>query len=274
MRELRFILLLYSARFFRGKGCPGFVEKVHKLLYTKPLMRFLLVSDIHANLPALEAFLDYRESRRLSGEPVYFLGDYVNLGAFPEETVCLLRSLPGKVYLAGNHDRYIVNERALDHNPYFGNPQGVIHCRWTRDQLSAENRAWLAALPTRHQFDADGCHVDMIHGRHGSDEETLDETKIETDRRVAYICGHTHVPRNQRVGLAHIFNPGSLGKPLDRDNRASFGIVTVVSGEASLEVIRVEYDIDRAVNALEERDVPWRAGIMRSLKAAEYTDED
>jgi hypothetical protein len=50
--------------------------------------------------------------------------------------------------------------------------------------------------------------------------------------------------------------------------------VTVVSGEASLEVIRVEYDIDRAVNALEERDVPWRAGIMRSLKAAEYTDED
>ncbi len=237
-------------------------------------MKFILASDIHANLPALEAFFEYLEGRGLSREPVYFLGDYVNLGPFPEETISLLRGFPGKIYLSGNHDRYIVNEHALDHNPYFGNPDGIKHCRWTRDQLSPENMEWLKSLTVRHRFSGDGWMVDMIHGRHGSDEETLDETKIDTASRILYICGHTHVPRNQAVRKARIFNPGSLGKPLDRDNRASFGIVTASGPDATLEVVRIAYDIERTVRALEEREVPWRGGIINSLRTAIYTDEE
>ncbi len=237
-------------------------------------MRFILASDIHANLPALEAFFDRIDSGDLAGLPVYFLGDYVNLGPFPEETVTLLRSYPGKVFLAGNHDRYIINERALDHNPYFGSPEGVIHCRWTRNQLSADNLAWLRALTVRHRFEAGKWTVDMIHGRHGSDEETLDETKIETDRKILYICGHTHVPRNQTVKECRIFNPGSLGKPLDRDNRAAFGVVDIEGDRADLTVVRIPYDIERAVRALDEREVPWRGGIINSLRTAIYTDEE
>ncbi len=237
-------------------------------------MKFILASDLHANLPALESFFNYLEANSLSREPVYFLGDYVNLGPFPEETITALRAFPGKIYLGGNHDRYIINERALDHNPYFGSPDGVIHCRWTRDQISPENLEWLRVLTIRHQFEAEGFHVDMIHGRHGSDEETLDESKIETGRNILYICGHTHVPRNQAVKKARIFNPGSLGKPLDRDNRASFGIVEVTGDTVSFEVVRIPYDIERTVRALDERQVPWRKGIINSLRTAVYTDEE
>lgn len=237
-------------------------------------MKIMLVSDIHANLPALEAFSAYRTKNRLEGIPLYFLGDYVNLGPFPEETVNLLRSFSGEVYLAGNHDRYIINEHALDHNPYFGNREGILHCRWTRDQLSPGNLEWLRKIPTRHQFDLGAFHVDMVHGRHDSDEETLEAGAIDSKRKIVYACGHTHVPRNQSVGLAHIFNPGSLGKPLDQDNRASFGIVDVTGESASLEVVRIPYDIERTVRALEDREVPWRKGIINSLRTAVYTDEE
>ena len=236
-------------------------------------MRLILASDIHANLPALEAFFRYLSDTGLSAHPVYFLGDYVNLGPFPEETISLLRSFHGTVYLAGNHDRYITNEHALDHNPYFGSPEGVVHCRWTRSQLSPGNLDWLRSLTIRHQFDAEGFHVDMIHGRHDSDEETLDGSRLDGSRPVLYICGHTHVPRNQAIGRARILNPGSLGKPLDRDNRASFGIVDIGNGSVSFEVVRIAYDIERTVRALEEREVPWRAGIINSLRTAIYSDE-
>ncbi len=237
-------------------------------------MKVLLVSDIHANLPALESFFSWYETGGHSGTPVCFLGDYVNLGPFPEETVNALRAFPGRVYLAGNHDRYIINEHALDHNPYFGSPDGVIHCRWTRNQLSAGNIQWLKDLKIRHQEEAGAYHVDMIHGRHGSDEETIDENKIDVSRKVIYLCGHTHVPRSVSVGKAHIFNPGSLGKPLDRDNRASFGLLEVEGERVSFEVIRIPYDIERTVRALENREVPWRRGIVNSLRTAVYTDEE
>jgi predicted phosphodiesterase len=237
-------------------------------------MKFILASDIHANLPALEAFFGYLDHNGLSGLPVYFLGDYVNLGPFPNECIDLLRAFPGVEYLAGNHDRYIINERALDHNPYFGSPEGVIHCRWTRGQISPANLDWLKQLKIRHEMDDGLFHVDMIHGRHDSDEETLDETSVDHDNRIVYVCGHTHVPRDQLVGKAYIFNPGSLGKPLDRDNRASFGIVTIANAVASFEVIRIPYNIERTVSALESRMVPWRAGIINSLRTAIYTDEE
>ena len=237
-------------------------------------MKVLLVSDIHANLPALEAFFDWIETSGYSGLPVYFLGDYVNLGPFPEETVNALRAFPGKIYLAGNHDRYITNEHALDHNPYFGNHDGIIHCRWTRDQLSPGNIQWLRDLTIRYQMQAGNYLVDMIHGRHGSDEETLDETKIDTSRKIIYLCGHTHIPRSLAVNNAFIFNPGSLGKPLDRDNRAAFGLLEVEGDSVSFEVIRIRYDIERTVHALESREVPWRTGIINSLRTAVYTDEE
>lgn len=237
-------------------------------------MKFILASDIHANLPALEAFFSYLETNGLSREPVYFLGDYVNLGPFPEETVTLLRSFPGKLFLAGNHDRYIINEHALDHNPYFGSLDGIKHCKWTRSQLSSTSLEWLRALTIRYQFEVGNFHVDMIHGRHGSDEETLDENKIDTSRKIVYICGHTHVPRTLSVNKAFIFNPGSLGKPLDRNNRAAFGIVEIDGDSVSFDVIRIPYDIERTVRALESREVPWRTGIINSLRTAIYTDEE
>lgn len=237
-------------------------------------MKTIVVSDLHANLPALEAFFEYLDARGLSREPVYFLGDYVNLGAFPDEVVTRIRAFPGRCYLAGNHDRYIINERALDHNPYFGSPDGVVHCRWTRDQLSPDNLAWLRALKVRHTFEQDSFKIDMIHGRHGSDEETLEASSLPLQGNTLYVCGHTHVPRNQKVGDSYIFNPGSLGKPLDSDNRASFGIIETGSGSASFEVVRIPYDIERAVSALESREVPWRKGIINSLRTAVYTDEE
>ena len=73
--------------------------------------------------------------------------------------------------------------------------------------LSEESMEWLRGLTVRNRFTEGAWLFDMIHGRHGSDEETLDETKIDTASRIIYVCGHTHIPRNQAVRKARIDSP-------------------------------------------------------------------
>ena len=246
-------------------------------------MRFIVASDIHANLPALEAFYGLLDSRGLSDTPVYFLGDYVNLGAFPDETVSLLRSKKAALFLMGNHDRYIVNLQSLMHNPYIDDQEGIRHCVWTKECLSAENLDWLTNLKAEYSFEAEGWTVNLIHGRYGSDEETIDDTKLPSFQgKTIFICGHTHVPRDTggktAAGRYRVLNPGSLGKPLDGDNRGAFGIVDIPSGtkdnpgEPDFEIVRFEYDIEKNVAALKKQQVPWRNGIINSLRSAVYTN--
>lgn len=244
-------------------------------------MRFIVASDIHANLPALEAFYSLLDSKGFSGTPVYFLGDYVNLGAFPDETVSLLRTKQAEIFLMGNHDRYIVNIQSLMDNPYIDDQEGIQHCVWTKECLSVENLDWLTNLKTEFTFEAEGWTVDLIHGRYGSDEETIDEEKLPAfSGNTVFICGHTHIPRDSSGSTAsgkyRVLNPGSLGKPLDGDNRGAFGIVDISAGtkenpgNLSFEIVRFEYDIEKNVAALKKQKVPWRNGIINSLRSAVY----
>lgn len=246
-------------------------------------MRFIVASDLHANLPALEAFYATLDSRGFSDVPVYFLGDYVNLGAFPEETVSLLRKNGAALFLTGNHDRYIVNLQDLMHNPYIDDQEGLRHCIWTKECLSHESVLWLEHLKAHHSFEAEGWTLDMIHGRRDSDEETIDAAKLPPfSGNTAFICGHTHIPRDDggetESGRFRILNPGSLGKPLDGDNRGAFGIVELSPGtkenpgKLDFEVVRFEYDIEKNVAALKKQKVPWRNGIINSLRSAVYTN--
>lgn len=239
--------------------------------YTHCQMTFVLASDIHANIPALEAFYAYLEGHGLAGFPRIYLGDYVSLGPYPGETVARLSADTSSVFLRGNHDRYVIDEALLQANPYFSEPGAMDHVRWTHDQLTPENHAWLASLKPVHQFQADGWNVVVTHGNHDTDEMTLSADRAEEG--TVYLCGHTHVPRNETLHGSRILNPGSLGKPLDGDNRASFGLVRLGPGFAEFEVIRIPYNIEQTIAALEDRKVPWRAGIIESLRTAAYSHE-
>jgi len=234
-------------------------------------MTFVLASDIHANIPALEAFYTYLEGHGLAAFPRVYLGDYVNLGPYPRETVTRLSAETSSVFLRGNHDRYVIDEALLRENPYFTDHGAMDHVRWTHDQLTRENRAWLASLQAVHHVQAEGWDLVFSHGTPASDEASFTSDRI--DEGTIYLCGHTHIPRNEILNSARILNPGSLGKPLDGDNRASFGIVRLGPGFAEFDIVRIPYALEETVAALEERKVPWRAGMIQSLRTAAYTHE-
>jgi predicted phosphodiesterase len=107
-------------------------------------MRCLVISDIHANLPALEAVLDDAKAHALNFDIVWCLGDVVGYGPEPDECIDLLRTLP-HICLAGNHDWAVLGK--LDLRTFHESAAYVVE--WTREHLSAPNMNYLRARPAK-----------------------------------------------------------------------------------------------------------------------------
>jgi diadenosine tetraphosphatase ApaH/serine/threonine PP2A family protein phosphatase len=207
----------------------------------------LLLSDIHANLEALEACLAAAPSFDL----VANLGDVVGYGASPNEVVERSREL-GKIFVRGNHDKAATGLLALDDF----NPLAATAAIWTRNQLTAEHHEWLKALP-QGPLPLEGVpQVQLVHGS-PTDEDlyivSLGEalTPLLALSIPLTFFGHTHLqggffangsnadgfrPEYKTVGKAesvslqlkpetrYMINPGSVGQPRDGDWRAAFAL--------------------------------------------------
>ncbi len=210
-------------------------------------MRILLLSDIHANLEALEACLAAAPAHDL----VVNLGDVVGYGASPNEVIDRVLGL-GKVFVRGNHDKAATGLLSLDDF----NPLAAAAAMWTRDQLTPEHFQWLHGLPQGpvplEQFP----EIQLVHGS-PEDEDTyvvsIGDALIPllAEQRAITFFGHTHLqggffangssadgfrPEYRTVGQAesvslqlksstrYMINPGSVGQPRDGDWRAAFGL--------------------------------------------------
>ena len=224
-------------------------------------MRILIISDIHANLTALEAVLE--EVGNI--DAAWCLGDIVGYGPDPNECVDRVRELPELLCIIGNHDAAALNQ--IDSSTF--NPEARNAIMWTSNQLSGSSIQFLTDLP---EVVVASSEVTLAHGspRHPVWEYLLDthSATLNFDFFDTPLCfvGHTHLPviysQNDDQYLARlnipeagevielpqraIINPGSVGQPRDRDPRAAFGIFD--SEERTLELCRVEYDI-RAVRS-------------------------
>ncbi len=178
-------------------------------------MRILVVSDIHGNLPALEAVI--RDASRRGFDQVVNLGDNVSGPLLVCETAQYLMAQTAWTHLAGNHERQVLHPT----------PNESLSDSYARDQLSAAELAWMTTLrPTRALHD----EVLLCHGTPGSDLQELLETEdqlasvADIEARLGdtqaslVLCGHSHVPRSVRVHMSHhegrgilIVNPGSVG---------------------------------------------------------------
>lgn len=259
-------------------------------------MRWAILSDVHANLPALEAVLDDIDVRP-DVDAVYHLGDLVGYAPWPNEVVELLaeRRIPG---VAGNYDsttatrhehcgcRYEDPEQeALSHESYV----------WTLEHVSAETRRRLAALPFRVDLRPAGGHASgpkavLVHG--APTLNTLYWTEDRTDdfcRKMARVAGlregdamlfgHTHAPWRRAVDGQLFVNTGSVGRPKDGDPRAGYVLLTAPGSEEDggqgaargpsredggegtaagwrVEHVRLDYDVERAARAIEASDLP------------------
>lgn len=236
-------------------------------------MRYALISDIHGNLPALEAVLADIQ-RRSDVDAVYHLGDLVGYAPWPNEVVALLRdrAIPG---VAGNYD----STTATDHEHCgcrYEDPRheelSHLSYEWTRARTSAETKRWLAALPFRIDLrplggHASGPSVVLVHGN------PILNTVYWTEERDDRFCrkmaghagvragdvlafGHTHKPWHRVVEDIHFVNTGSVGRPKDGDWRAGWTRLEVGTGGIEVEVVRVEYDVEKAAAAIRASDLP------------------
>jgi predicted phosphodiesterase len=236
-------------------------------------MRYVLFSDIHANLPALEAVLAEVRPAVEQGT-AYHLGDLVGYAPWPDETVALLRErrIPG---VAGNYDSTVAadykhcgcryedpRQEALSHVSY----------DWTRQHVTPATKAYLGALPFRIDLLPNGGHragprAILVHGtptlntvywtEDRSDDFAMkmaDAAGAKAGDLIAF--GHTHKPWHREVNGIHLVNTGSVGRPKDGDWRAGFVQVTAHAGGWTVEFTRLEYDLERAMDGIRRSDLP------------------
>jgi predicted phosphodiesterase len=201
-----------------------------------------LLYDVHGNLPALEAVLaDARDA-----DEFVLGGDYATAGAWPKETVELLKELPNATWIRGNADRWLV-ERSDAPEPIA--PIAERCAEALGDELVGE----LFGLPESTVIDG----TLYCHASPQSDMESFFPEPSDRDaelllgveaRRVVF--GHTHLAfQREGAGAIHLVNPGSVGMPWDGDHRAAYAVVD----EHRLELRRVEYDWQASVAAVRDR---------------------
>lgn len=227
--------------------------------------KLVLISDVHSNLPALEAVIADIGRRGLSSAPVCFLGDAVNMGPFPAETVSALMALKPFSRVRGNHDRYMTcdpGREALER--YFRCPEGADHNAWTFSALDRSAKDWLGSAPESLSFSLGGAQFTCFHASKDNDEVPFPISP----QPVNILFGHIHSPFSVPAGPGRlIVNPGSVGSPLDGNPEASYAVLTV-NGSVSAEIIRVKYDIAAFCSALDERAAPWAETIKRVVTRA------
>ncbi len=236
-------------------------------------MRYALISDIHANLPALEAVLADIDARSvLAG--TYHLGDLVGYAPWPNEVVMLLRER-GIQGVAGNYDSTTATDYEHCGCAYEDPRQeelSHVSYAWTRAHVSAATKAWLGSLPFRIDIRPLGGHTAgprliLVHGNPVLNtvywtEDRSDRFCLQMAEKLAakagdvVAFGHTHKPWHRTVAGIHFVNTGSVGRPKDGDWRAGYVLVEMDGEAVSVELARVDYDLERATAAIRESELP------------------
>lgn len=216
-------------------------------------MRVGLISDIHANLPALEAVLDDMPPV----DDIICAGDIVGYNPWPRECLERVRAVSSLV-VQGNHDRNVETPHRYEHNE-------MAHAglKLAQQELSEAQREWLAKLPNQTEFAADTYRLVHSHPdptRLGSYVRPAQFPKMRPylDAHAGIVLGHTHIQHKATIDDRLIVNPGSVGQPRDGDERAAYAVLNTAAAE--VEFRRVGYDINRVISRVEECGLPIQTG--------------
>lgn len=214
-------------------------------------MRLGVISDIHGNLPALEAV----EAAMPPVDGLVCAGDVVGYNPWPSECLDRIRELEAAT-VQGNHDRAV----AVDGGARF-NSMAKAGVEYARNELTDTRLAWLDSLPTE-RFVDDG-RVHIVHGHPDNPDRYTYPASFSPSMLAEgvelLIVGHTHIQAARRFDEGVVLNPGSVGQPRDGDPQAAFAVVDLTDG-VTVEQHRVEYDIDRVIDAVEGAGLPERIG--------------
>lgn len=226
-------------------------------------MRIALYSDIHGNLPALEAVLT--EIAAQTPDAVYCLGDLVGYGASPNEVTARIRA-DGTPTIMGNYDDGVGYDRddcGCAYRDEGEKARGQESLMWTRAQTTADNKAYLRTLVPEIRVEADGRRVLLVHGSPRKMNEYLFEDRAQSSfERIAtssnadiIAFGHTHKPYVKTVDGVLFVNTGSVGKPKDGDWRACY-VVLDFDSPTLVAFHRIPYDVTGAAAAIRATTLP------------------
>lgn len=246
-------------------------------------MKIALFSDIHANLPALEACLADIDSRR--PDAIYCLGDLVGYNIWPNEVINIIRAR-GIPTIAGNYDFGIgrtSDECGCAYKTDKDKAMGKISIALSNELVGPDERIYLRSLPAHirveYQLNDDKLNLLLVHGSPRKINEYLFEdrdeqsmVRIMNGADAHIMCfGHTHKPYHRIIEqhegdtltYLHAINIGSVGKPKDGDVRGCYALLTIderssITRKDSIQVefVRLEYDVEKAAKAVESSPLP------------------
>jgi len=226
--------------------------------------RVAVITDVHANLPALEAALARIEE--LGIEQIYCGGDLVGYGPHPNEVCALIaaREIPT---IHGNYD-YAIARELEDCGCAYITPHdrelGQRSVEWTLANTSAESKRFMRELPFDLRVAVGSTDVHLVHGSPRKVNEYLFEDKPASlyERLAAaesadvLVFGHTHKPWMRSHGGVLFVNCGAVGKPKDGDPRGAFALLDASSGELGVSIERVAYDADAVAREVRAAGLP------------------
>jgi putative phosphoesterase len=246
-------------------------------------MRIALFSDIHANLPALEACLKNIDEQK--PDAVYCLGDLIGYNIWPNEVINEIRKR-GIATIAGNYDQGIglmSDECGCAYKTETEKDMGKISISFTNSIVKPEERNYLRTLPAHirveFQLNNDKLNLLLVHGSPRKINEYLFEDRDEKslmrimhDANADIMCfGHTHKPYHKVLNnvsenknhFRHAINIGSVGKPKDGNPKGCYVMLTINPNSSienkdavQVEFVRFDYDVEKAAKAVEDSPLP------------------
>jgi len=226
------------------------------------MYKIAVLSDIHANLHALEAVLD--DIQKWGFDSILCTGDLVGYGPWPDETVALIRQMKIPTVM-GNYDEAVgfrlpvcgchINDpsqkRLSDHA-----------LKWAIEHTTPETREYLRSLPEEFTQTIENHRILMVHASVDSLNEYVYEADSERMGDIAaglkadiYIYGHTHFPYVKTIDQRMVINAGSVGRPKQGDIRAGYMALEIAEGDVQAHLCKVAYDVDKTASDMLSRGI-------------------
>ncbi len=244
------------------------MSKTAKTTQSHRRQMIAILSDVHGNLPALEAVI--ADAQQQGVDMFWHLGDFIGYGPFVNEVVELLFDLCA-VQVIGNYDLKVLKfPKKKDKWKKTKDREKFLAFEWAWETLSSANAKRLKSLPQQAKQKVGKLDVLLTHGGPAAVDEIIGpDTPEERLRQLVkltdadvILCGHTHIPFDTTVEDVTFINPGSVGRPEGGDSRASYAILDVQDDGLTVRFQRVSYDVERMSRAIHAAGLPANFATM------------